>query len=243
MILCVDVGNSRIKWACRDAGAWRQRGSLALTEVDELAAVVAAHDPAWVGVCCVADAASRARIEAMLGGRRSHWLHAAGRGHGIVNRYERPETLGADRYAGLIACRRNDHAPCVVVSAGTALTVDALAGDGEFLGGMIVPGVTLMRRALAGGTAGVADLPGVWREFPRCTGDAVATGVVTALAGAVEAMRLHLGRRVGGDVPVVLTGGDAKALAGHLSGQVRIESNLVLEGLLWLARDLGVSDA
>jgi type III pantothenate kinase len=121
--------------------------------------------------------------------------------------------------------------------------VDALAGDGEFLGGMILPGAGLMRQALAEGTAGVPALAGAWQAFPRATGDAVATGILSAMAGAVESMRQRLAAELGRDAMVVVTGGDAASLAGHLSGPALIEMNLVLEGLLWLARDLGVAGA
>ncbi|MDD5363895.1 MAG: type III pantothenate kinase [Gallionellaceae bacterium] len=243
MILLLDIGNTRVKWGCREAGEWRGQGALALDRIEGLGAVIAESSPAWVGVCCVAGEATWRRIEAMLAGRPHHRLQPEFEAHGIVNRYDRPESLGADRYAGLIACRRRGHAPCVLASAGTALTVDALAGDGEFLGGMILPGAALMRRALAEGTAAVPVLAGAWQAFPRSTGDAVATGILTALAGTVEAMRTRLADELAREVPVVLTGGDAEGLAGHLPGPVVIENNLVLEGLLWLARDLGVSDA
>lgn len=243
MILLIDVGNTRLKWACVEAGEWRAQGALPTAEVAGLAEVLASHDPAWVGVCCVAGAAVRAAIEAMLAGRSAHWLAPVRAGHGISNRYARPDSLGADRYAALIACLRRGDAPCVVLGAGTAVTVDALTGDGEFLGGMILPGVVLMRRALAGGTAGVPEAPGHWHEFPRATGDAVTTGVITAVTGAAEAMRRRLGSRLGRTVPVIVTGGDAALLADHLAAPATIVSNLVLEGLLWLARDLGVSDA
>lgn len=246
MILLLDVGNTRIKWGCWHAGEWRGRGALASGEADALAATIAAFEPAWAGVCCVAGEGVRARIEALLADLPSHWLASAAAGHGIVNRYDEPQTLGADRYAALIACLRGGRAPCVVASAGTALTVDALSGDGEFLGGMILPGAGLMRRALARGTAGVPAVAGGWQAFPRSTGDAVATGILTAMACAVEAMRGrlvdHLGAdHVGRGVAVTITGGDGESLARCLSGDVAIETGLVLEGLLWLARDLGVS--
>lgn len=243
MILLLDVGNTRIKWGCWEAGEWRGQGALPVEQPEGLAAVIAEFAPDWVGVCCVAGEPVRIRIETLLADLPWHWLAPVREGHGIVNRYERPGSLGADRYAGLIACARSGHAPCVLASAGTALTVDALAGDGEFLGGMILPGVGLMRQALAKGTAGVSALTGAWQEFPCSTGDAVETGILTALCGAVEAMRHRLADTLGRDVPVVVTGGDAGYLAGRLSGPVTVENQLVLEGLLWLARDLGVSGA
>jgi type III pantothenate kinase len=242
MILLLDVGNTRIKWGCWADGAWRGQGAVPVAEAGRLTEVVAGFAPAWAGVCCVAGEAVRVQVDTLLAGLDSHWLAPSGAAHGVVNRYHRPETLGADRYAGLIACLRRGHAPCVIASAGTALTVDALAGDGEFLGGMILPGAALMRRALAEGTAGVAAVTGEWQRFPRSTGDAVATGILTAMAGAVDAMRQRLAAEVGRDVAVVVTGGDAGSLAGCLPGPAMIDGNLVLEGLLWLARDLGVAD-
>lgn len=243
MILLVDIGNSRIKWGAWADGAWQGQGVLATGQAEALAAVVAEFGPAWAGICCVAGAAVLERVEAVLGDLPRQRLTAQAQGHGIVNRYERPESLGADRYAGLIACRRGGRAPCVVVSAGTALTVDALAGDGVFLGGMILPGAALMRRALAEGTAAVPEAAGQWQAFPRCTADAVATGILAGHAGAVAALRQRLAEAFGREVPVVLSGGDAEALAGHLPGPVEVVPNLVLEGLLWLARDLGAPGA
>ncbi|MDD3528266.1 MAG: type III pantothenate kinase [Gallionellaceae bacterium] len=243
MILLLDIGNSRIKWGAWEAGAWRGRGACAVAKVERLAPVLAEHRPAWVGVCCVAGAATRVAVERLLGGLPVHWLVAAATEHGIVNRYTRPETLGADRYAGLVACRRRGHAPCVLASAGTALTVDALAGEGEFLGGVIVPGAGLLRQALATGTAAVGTPPGSWQAFPRTTGDAVATGTLDAMAGCIEAMRWRLAGYLGVAPRVVLTGGDAAGLVGHLDGDVVVEADLVLEGMLCLARDLGAPGA
>lgn len=240
MILLLDIGNTRIKWGCWEAGAWRGRGAWPVGEPEGLAATIARFRPTWAGVSCVADAGVRAQVERLLAGVPSHWLAPVGEGHGIVNRYQRPESLGADRYAALIACVRGGHAPCVVASAGTALTVDALSGDGEFLGGMILPGAALMRRALDLGTAAVPASSGVWRAFPRSTGDAVETGIMTAMAGAVDAMRARLVDRLGCAVPLVVTGGDADWLADRLPAPVVIESALVMEGLIWLARDLDV---
>jgi type III pantothenate kinase len=178
-------------------------------------------------------------------GVEAYWLKSSVTGHGIINQYDRPETLGVDRYAALIASYRGGYAPCVVASAGTAVTVDALAGNGEFMGGMILPGAGLMRRALGEGTAAVADVNGRWQAFPRSTGAAVETGIRTAMAGAVTAMRSRLSTQLGQAVATVITGGDADMLAGALSpdgvpGSVSINEYLVLEGLLWLARDMDV---
>jgi type III pantothenate kinase len=79
----------------------------------------------------------------------------------------------------------------------------------------------------------------VAQAFPLCTEDAVTSGILAAMAGSVESLRHRFAERLGKEVGVVVTGGDAAMLAGQLPGTVVIECNLVLEGLLWLARDLG----
>jgi type III pantothenate kinase len=247
VILLLDIGNSRIKWGCWHAGNWHGRGAVPVSEPEALQAMLVESAPTWAGVSCVAGHEIRERLATLLGtaGVEVFWLHSAATGHGLVNRYEQPESLGVDRYAALIACNRNGYTPCVVASAGTAVTVDALAVDGEFLGGMILPGARLMRRSLDQGTAGVADLDGAWQAFPRTTGQAVETGIWTAIAAAVSAMHGRLSERLGMIPATMLTGGDARMLAdrlrgGGLSGLVSVNDYLVLEGLLWVARDLAV---
>ncbi len=116
------------------------------------------------------------------------------------------------------------------------MTVDALDATGTFLGGLILPGPQLMRQALSAGTAGVRTLTGQVQDFPRATGDAVETGIWRALTGAVEDMRIRLGQAADRPVVVVLTGGEAQALAAHVSEPRRVVEDLVLEGLACIAR-------
>jgi len=246
-MLLLDVGNSRIKWGIWHAGEWHERGVAPTSELGALRAVLARTTPRWAAIGCVAGDEVRARLAAMLdvAGVKAVWLQSAAEWHGLVNRYEPPESLGIDRYAALIASYKNGCAPCIVVSAGTALTVDALAGNGEFLGGMILPGVALMRRTLTVGTAGLATTNGAWQPFPRTTGAAVETGIWTAISAAVAVMYSRLTRQSSATVDTVLTGGDASLLARRLSadalpGSVTVDEYLILEGLLWLARGMDV---
>lgn len=250
MILLLDAGNSRIKWGCWQRGHWHGRGAVGVTEPEALRTLLVETMPSWVGISCVAGETVRAALAALLeeAGLAPYWLSSAAEGHGLVNRYAQPETLGVDRYAALIGAARAGYGPCVVTCAGTAVTVDAMTGKGEFLGGMILPGAALMRQALASGTAAVSALGGSWQLFPRSTAEAVETGVRTALAAAVRTMHARLVARTGKDAAIVLAGGDADLLASSLSadawdGALRIDEYLVLEGLLWVARDLDVPGA
>jgi type III pantothenate kinase len=242
MILVIDAGNTRLKWGVWAEGAWQGKGSLAITDHLGFGRCLEHIRPGWIGVSCVAGEAVQTALAAALGrfGVPVYWLHATSAGFGVQNGYKIPERLGSDRWANLIACRRLGLAPSVVASLGTAVTLDALTGDGRFLGGMLLPGLGLMRQALQAGTAGVLEVGGSVATFPASTGDGVESGIAAALAGALAQLRGSLAAHEGGEVAVVLTGGDAELLLARVSAPLRLVDDLVLEGLLCVARDLGV---
>ena len=122
----------------------------------------------------------------------------------------------------------------MVVNAGTAVTVDALDEEGVFRGGLILPGMRLMLQALAENTAALKSVRGDFRAFPDNTADALTTGAVQAICGAVEQMRRQIDTNPA-QVRVYLAGGAAVELAPHLSPPVEVVDNLVLEGVLALA--------
>lgn len=240
IILAVDAGNTRIKWGLHDGSAWKSTGALPHADRDELAAAWSGLDaPERIAVSNVAGA----QAGSFLRGRFADWdaeqlwIRSQAEQCGVRNAYLDPGQLGCDRWASLIAARSLEAGPCLVVTAGTALTVDALSGDGWFLGGIIVPGVGLMKRALAGNTAGLREESGVVEDFPRSTADAIESGAVQALAGAVERMAALLAARSRAAPACLLSGGAAEALATRLSLPVRRVDNLVLEGLLIIARE------
>jgi type III pantothenate kinase len=244
MILLVDAGNTRIKWAFLADGRVMPGGACPTAEAGALRRACVDARPTRAVVSCVADEAVRAALQRLFAELEmpAYWLQAAASAHGLDNAYDPPESLGPDRYAALIAASRRLRRDCVVVSVGTAMTADMLTADGRFLGGCIVPGPELMREALRRGTARVVWLEGEWRPFPRDTGAAVATGVALALLGVVRGMREMLGKRPGaGPAPsaLVLTGGARSCLRPLLEGTVIEVDDLVMEGLACIARDLG----
>jgi type III pantothenate kinase len=128
--------------------------------------------------------------------------------------------------------------PCVVVNVGTAVTIDALDGDGVFRGGLICAGLNLMLQALASNTAALKIPPGNFQTFPKCTADALYSGAVQAVCGAVQQMRHRL--VPAGPVPrVYISGGAASEIVAHLEGPVEVVDNLVLEGVVTLAEEGG----
>ena len=243
MILLVDVGNTLAKWAFWDGGEVRLAGSC---PTGDWAGLDLGDKPVRLTVAaCVAGERVAANLTETLAARgiSIHWLRPAASSHGVVNEYTPPESLGVDRYAALVGARRRFGMACLVVGVGTALTADVLTSEGHFPGGCIVPGPALMRAALKAGTAGVAPLEGGWRHFPSSTATAVDSGITLALLGVVDTLRRRLAEREGGPLPpVVLHGGARDWILPHLEGDVRDVETLVLEGLAWIARDLGYAD-
>jgi len=243
MILLVDAGNSRIKWATSAKGRWLARGQLPTPAAAELVGQLPEGITASVLSVVAGDSVEATLRQGLARLGPVHGLRAAAHAHGLVNRYEPPERLGADRYAALIGARRAGLAPCVVASVGTALTVDALAEDGVFLGGGILAGRQLLRQALAAGTAGVGDAQGECVDWPRSTADAVATASQWAMRGVLETARSQLAATLGRPVPLVLTGGEAAWLAPCLAPPWQLHDDLILEGLRWVAQDLNAPGA
>jgi len=125
------------------------------------------------------------------------------------------------------------HGPCLVVGAGTATTADILRSDGTFSGGVIIPGLELMRRSLVRDTAGLGLASGRFSGLPLSTGDAIETGCLLAQAGAIERMF----RMTEPGAVCLLAGGAASRISRHLSIPVRVVDNLVLEGLVRIAEE------
>jgi type III pantothenate kinase len=190
----------------------------------------------------VAGEGVRLRLEALLARWRlaPEWLTASAAACGVINGYTTPAQLGADRWAALVAARQRALAagpsppPMIVINAGTAVTVDALAADGRLRGGVIVPGLRLMVRSLADNTSALKTTPGRYQEFPTNTADALYSGAVQAVCGAIEQTRRRMAQG-GTAVSCLVAGGAAAELAPYLGSGTEVVDNLVLEGVLALA--------
>ncbi|MBM3117316.1 type III pantothenate kinase [Jeongeupia naejangsanensis] len=238
--LFLDLGNTRLKWATADTcGDWLAQGDAAHDQLDTaFAAWRAMPAPGTVHGACVAAPALREQLDTFATahwGCKIDWLAPSRQALGVENRYRRLEQQGPDRWAAVLGARaRFPGEALVIASAGTALTVDALTADGVFLGGMILPGYRLMKRALATGTARLPDAEGRVHDYPTSTEDAIETGIRTALAASIDAMVGRLQAR--GETPrLLLAGGDASQLAALLNTPATLVDNLVLHGLAALA--------
>lgn len=239
-ILAIDAGNTRIKWGLHDGQSWLRRGWIANAGAAALAAEwESLPEPARIVVSNVGgeNLAALLRSHFSRWGAKPRWITPVSAQCGVRNHYANPRQLGSDRWAAVIAAWNRERRCCLVVSLGTAMTADALSDDGVFLGGIIVPGLALMQGALEANTAALKRREGAFHAFPGSTADAIYSGAVQALAGAVERMGTTV-RAAGQSDPIyVLTGGAAELLLPHLNLQAKLVDNLVLEGLVLIAQE------
>jgi type III pantothenate kinase len=155
----------------------------------------------------------------------------------LINRYQPPEALGPDRLAGAVAAYAAVGGAVIVAMLGTAITVDAVSAQGEFLGGAIAPGV---HPGMEGLTARAAQLSPVRiakpdRAIAQDTDEAMRAGVVFGAIGQVRELVARMRRELGAAAPVILSGGDANLVAGELEDVHSLDRALVLRGvyLIW----------
>ena len=244
-LLAIDVGNTRLKWALYEAPKPGARmlthGAVFLETIDDLAEGDWKRLPAPAAMlgCVVAGDAVRRRVEEQLEiwDIEPHWVVSSTREAGVVNGYDHPNRLGADRWVALVGARARLLAsgpprPALVVMIGTAATVDALDAEGRFLGGLILPGFGLMLKALEMGTAGLKFPTGEVVDFPTNTSDALMSGGANAIAGAIERQHRKLLERTGQAPALFMTGGAAVKLAPITDLAFETVESLIFDGLL-----------
>lgn len=142
---------------------------------------------------------------------RLQWLWPQHEVHGVTNAYPQPAQLGADRWASMLGLQsRFGRTPRSVILAnfGTATTVDTLSRDKVFLGGLILPGVTMMQTSLSQGTARLPLAQGEVCDYPTDTHAAITTGIVAAQLGAIRRQK-ELSEKRDGQAPVMCVSGGA----------------------------------
>jgi len=245
--LAIDIGNTRLKWCLyaspQPGAAVLAQGAAFLETIDDLA------ESQWRSLpvpgsllgCNVAGDAVRRRIEEQLElwDIAPRWVVSTAHAGGVTNGYDHPGRLGADRFVSQIGAlhhvrSRGVERPCLVVMVGTAVTVDALDAEGNFLGGLILPGHGIMLRALEGGTAGLRVPTGEVVQFPTNTSDGLTSGGTFAITGAIERMHRHLSRRCGAEPLTLMTGGAGWKVGPSLEIEHELIESLIFDGLLAL---------
>lgn len=244
MNLLVDFGNTRFKWSRWSIGQATAGGVFA-HDAKTLDAVLEREwadmpRPQRVLVASVVKPSFEQALAVVVGRLfelQPCFVRSPARALGIVSAYAEPERLGVDRFLALAALHAGAARNQILVSCGTALTLDALRADGMHLGGLIAPSPQLMRDSLGRSTARVGRVRGRLVELADNTQDAVHSGSVLAAVGLIERFRKSAEQRLGSSMQLMGDGGGIDDLLPLLPDLQR-ERDLVLRGLaLWAGRE------
>ncbi len=236
MNLLVDLGNTRLKWATGNTvndiviGEAVTNSSLTHKKLIQLWRNISTPEK-----LAISHVAKKNYHDIVLAVATELWPNirittatAQIEAFGLINAYEQPEKLGVDRWLGMIATFNQYQSAFCLVGCGTAITVDLVDNSGKHLGGLISPGLRLMRESLHANTANlnlnVATYP---FGLANHTDAAIYNGTLAAALGLIEInLKTHPDNLL-----LILTGGDADIIAGAISKSNIIEPNLVLQGL------------
>jgi len=241
MILLVDIGNTRIKWALSRDGSLDQQRAAAhatWTRADALAAFESIAPPARVLVSNVGGEPIAALIRDTareLWSLEPEFIHSTASAAGIRNAYSEPAKLGVDRWLAMIGAYASEQRPICVVSIGTAATIDGVDATGRHLGGLIIPGPDLMVDSLLHNTSDIARRTqngsigtGV---FANNTLGAIKQGAAHAAAALIERAVATMREQLGESPTLVISGGASSEVASALGIPHVAMSDLVLRGL------------
>ena len=246
MLLVVDVGNTQTVLGLYDGGSlaahWRVATEADRT-ADELAVLLARllelRDMSFDdvgGVCVSSTVPSLIRSYAELCERYVEApLLVVGPGvkTGIPILYDDPREVGPDRIVNAVAARERYGTPCIVVDFGTSTNFDAVSASGEYVGGVLAPGVEVSMDALFARAARLTkvDFVAPTQAIGKTTTQALQAGVVFGFAGQVDGIVGRMRGELGEDAHVVATGGLATLIAPHSRTIQDVDPLLTLEGL------------
>lgn len=235
MKLLIDIGNTRLKWGFTHANQLTMGQALVnhqLSRADLVESWKALPPPQRIGIACVSAGSLPDLVQSVA---VELWpnieiirVKSQADGFGVRNAYRQPEKLGVDRWLALIAARHHYQGPACIVDCGTAITVDFIDADGFHQGGLICPGLRLMKKSLAQNTDALQfDETSYAFGLASFTEAAIYSGTLSAACGLIE----YVLKKQAEPVPVIVTGGDAELVAQQLTIQSITDTDLVLRGL------------
>ncbi|HEV3407501.1 MAG TPA: type III pantothenate kinase [Gaiellaceae bacterium] len=241
MLLAVDVGNTQTVFGlyhgAKLAENWRVATEPERTG-DELGVLLGGFldVEALDGICLSCTVPSLLRSYEEFAAR---WAHARlltvgpGVRTGIPVRYDDPREVGPDRIVNAVAARERYGAPCIVVDFGTSTNFDVVSPDGEYVGGVLAPGVEISMDALFARAARLfrVDFAEPASVIGKTTASALQSGLVYGFAGQVDEIVTRIRAELGADARAVATGGLAEVIAPHARTIERVDPLLTLEGL------------
>ena len=245
MILLVDIGNSQIKWTTIQSKVLADSQYFSRPKTG----IKAALNKAWkslddIEAVFVSNVAGD-KIAAQL----TEWIdkqwkltpvfvQSEKRRFGVTNAYEQPETLGVDRWLAIVAGRQHARQVTCVIDCGTAITVDIVTEKGQHQGGLIVPGLSLMKKMLTDNTDALGNVTqeSEFNLLATNTHTAIQAGTLYMVTATLENLINDLQQNFTDEVRFLITGGDAEEIIPLMPQPLIHEPDLVLKGLAQYAR-------
>lgn len=247
MLLTVDIGNTNLVGGLFDSDELEQTFRLATAKsrtVDEYAALLSQLlslrqvTAASIDACIVASVVPPATdvitsAIAQVVGVKPLVVGGPGLKTGIRIRYDNPREVGADRIVNAIAAHQRSKKSVIVVDFGTATTFDCVSQEGDYMGGVIVPGVQVSLDGLLGHAAKLSriDLCNPPHVIGRNTTHAMQSGIINGYASLVDGLLEKIEKEMDGPCHTIATGGLAEMICSHASRVDEIVPTLTLEGL------------
>jgi type III pantothenate kinase len=240
VLLAIDVGNTQTVFGLYDgerlSDQWRVATEAQRTG-DELGVLLRNFLDVDLleGICLSSTVPRLVREYELLATRIGRELLVVGPGTrtGIPILYDDPREVGPDRIMNAVAAKERYGAPAIVVDFGTSTNFDVVSPAGEYVGGVLAPGVEISMEALFARAARLVKVDYV--EPPtvigKTTAAALQSGLVYGFAGQVDGIVDAIREELGADAPVVATGGLAELIAPHSRTVSRVDPHLTLEGL------------
>ena len=239
-MLLIDLGNSRMKWLFSEAGQmsdysaffYKKSGLQILLEKNLINI-----KPQKVALSSVGGSAINAEICDWFD---RHWGVKVARATtqkqqlNVVNAYQDVSAMGVDRWLAMLAAYHQHQQAVCVIDCGSAVTCDVITQQAQHLGGLIMPGLTMMQNALLAGAQGVnacLDSHQSHAILQNRTQLAVSSGCINLLITGLEGLFKKYEQQVEGDLLCVVTGGDGQLLANEMQINCIYERDLVLLGL------------
>jgi type III pantothenate kinase len=246
-ILCIDAGNSAIKWALSSRSGLSEMMSLAYEDdfsSDILFAVwKPLEQPSHIIASCVASEAIWLAITEACNERWNidvQRVSSLKQGHGLINAYEIPSDLGSDRWSAMVGAHHEVQSAFMIVDAGSAITIDLVSESGQHIGGYISPGIKMMKQSLGLNTAQVnieSDKNETTSLLPASsTVECVSAGIYLSAVKLIEAVFEQESKKIK-ELTAIVTGGNAKRIADLLSFKYVTMPDLVLRGLVEIQKN------
>ena len=244
MFLLIDIGNTKTKWMLRDNKSIYKHDSFLTEDIDQdhfkfdetIRKIVISN---------VAGFEKEAILKIKLKSFSCpiEFINAHKKLNHLINNYQDATKLGTDRWLSALSVSHDIKKNAVIVSVGTAVTIDYLSYDEKksqhtFEGGVILPGLHLTKNALSNHTADLKNSEGAFQMPPINTGNAIQSGFILSVLGNIKSF-FDLALSQFKDVTIILSGGDTELIHQHmdegLKKYVSIKKDLVLEGLFVIA--------